>query len=255
MLKGTSFLMINLFIVFIWFSNLNLHFYSKQNNHLFFSKKQDTNHRPIVKIISPKNNSSYTWNSRVPYEISVSDKEDGESKYQEISPKEIFLEIKYVEDTSEAIAQRKGNNQIDAAGLAAIKTSNCMNCHAFKSKLIGPSFEQICKKYLHLQKNEDTLSNHILNGSTGRWGTVQMPSNKDLNKNQAKEIIEWIFKNSSDPKVNYIAGNEGSFNLTPPSNSSKYALLIASYTDHGTKEHPDQKLMGSDIIIIKGNKK
>ena len=251
MLKETSFLMINLFIVFILFSNLNFHFHSKQNEHLYFSKKQEGNHPPIVKIISPKNKSTYTWKSRVPYEISVSDKEDGESKYQEINPKEIFLEIRYVQDTLKAIAQLKVNNQKDPAGLAAIKTSNCMNCHAFKSKLIGPSFEQICKKYPHLPKNEDTLSNHILNGSTGRWGTAQMPSNKSLNKSQAKEIIEWIFKNAAGPKVNYIVGNEGSFILTPPSNPSKYALLIASYTDHGTKEHPDQKLTGKDKILIK----
>ena len=81
-----------------------------------------------------------------------------------------------------------------------------------------------------------------------------MPSNKNLNKSQAKEIIDLIFKNAADSNVNYIAGNEGSFILTPPSNSSKYVLLIASYTDHGTKEQPDQKLMGRDIIIIKGDK-
>ena len=252
MLKGTNFLLINLFIVFILFPNFNLHFHSKRKEPFHFSKKQEGNHPPLVKIISPKNNSTYNWNSRVPYEISISDKEDGESKYQEINPKEIFLEIRYVEDTSEVLSQLKGNNQKKEAGLTAIKTSNCMNCHAFKSKLIGPSFEQICRKYPHMPKNEDTLSNHILNGSTGRWGTAQMPSNKDLNKSQAKEIIEWIFKNAADPNVNYIAGNEGSFILTPPSNSSKYALLVASYIDHGTKEQPGQKLTGEYKIVIKG---
>lgn len=252
MLKGTGFLIINLFAIFILFPGINLHFYSGQKHHFYFSKKQEGNHPPTVKFISPQNKSSYSWNSRVPYEISVSDKEDGESKYQEINPKEIFLEIKYVEDTSKALAQMKENNQNSPAGLAAIKTSNCMNCHAFKSKLIGPSFEEICKRYPHLPKNDDTLSIHILNGSTGRWGTAKMPSNKDLNKIQAKDIIKWIFKNAADSNVNYIAGDEGSFQLTPPSNSSKYALLIASYTDHGIKGQPDQKLKGEDIIIIQG---
>lgn len=252
MLKETGFLMINLFIVFIVFLGLNFPFYSKQKDHLYFSKKQEGNHPPAVKIISPKNNSIYNWNSRVPYQISVSDKEDGESKYQEINPKEVFLEIRYVQDTLKALAQLKENNQKDPMGLAMIKTSNCMNCHAFKSKLIGPSFEQICKRYPHSLQNEDTLSNHILSGSTGRWGQAQMPSNKDLNKSQARKIIEWIFKNSADPNVNYIAGDEGSFNLTPPSDSSKYALLIANYTDHGTKEYPDQRLKGEDVIMIQG---
>ena len=252
MLKGTGFLMTNLLIVFIIFSSLNLHFYTKGKGHFYFSKKQVENHPPTVKIISPKNNGIYSWNSRVPYQISISDKEDGESKYQEINSKEVFLEIRYVQDTAKALSQLKENNQKDSVGLAAIKTSNCMNCHAFNSKLIGPSFEEICKRYPHLSQNEDTLSDHILNGSAGRWGQTQMPSNKDLDKNQAKSIIEWIFKNAADPNVNYLAGNEGSFTLIPPSNSSKYALLIASYTDHGTIEHPDQKLKGEAVIIIRG---
>ncbi len=230
----------------------SLYFISNQKGIFYFQKKQGENHPPVVKIISPKNNSIYSWNSRVSYEISVSDKEDGESKYQEINPKEIFLEIRYVKDTSKAIKQLKENNKKDPSALAAIKLSNCMNCHAFKSKLIGPSFEQISKRYSHLSKNEDTLSDHILDGSKGRWGSAQMPSNVNLNKNQAKDIIEWIFKNAADSNVNYIAGNEGSFKLTALSHSLKYALLIASYTDHGTKDPADQKLKGEDVIIIQG---
>lgn len=252
MLKSTAFLMISFLTVCMVFSNLGFRSILKSKDQSGHQKKEEQNHPPIVKILSPKNDSKYNWNSRVPYEISVSDKEDGESKYDEINPKEIFLEIEYVGDTSEAFEKIKKNNQKEAAGLAVIKASNCMNCHAFKSKLIGPSFEQICKKYPHLPKYEDTLSNHILKGSTGRWGTAQMPSNKDLTKSQAKEIIQWIFKNAANPNVNYIAGNEGSFDLVPPSNSSKYVLLTASYTDHGTKENPGQKVTGEDKIIIEG---
>ncbi len=75
----------------------------------------------------------------------------------------------------------KKNNQKDSPGLSVIKISNCMNCHAFKSKLIGPSFYEITQRYKPVRKTEDTLVNHILNGSKGRWGNVQMPSNNKLN--------------------------------------------------------------------------
>ncbi len=251
MLKGTVFFTINLLIVLILLSAIHLPFIA-QKNHFNFYKKQSQNHAPVVKILSPKNNSVYRWNSQVSYEISVSDKEDGESKYQEINPKEVFLEIKYVNDTSKALDLIKKNDQKDPPGLAAIKTSNCMNCHAFKSKLIGPSFYEITRRYEQVANSVDTLTDHILNGSKGRWGNVQMPSNDKLNASEAKEVIEWIFKNTRDSTVNYLAGTEGSFRLNASANSLKNIILIASYTDHGIKDQPHQNMKGGDLIIIHG---
>ena len=131
-----------------------------------------------------------------------------------------------------------------------IKSSNCLNCHSFKSKLIGPSFFDITQRYHQLAKVEDTLVNHVLNGSKGRWGNVQMPSNNKLNKNDAKEVLEWIFKNADKPGVNYLVGTEGSFRLTPPGASAKNIILVASYTDHGTKDNPALRLKGQDVVVI-----
>ncbi|MEO6894085.1 MAG: c-type cytochrome [Ginsengibacter sp.] len=215
-------------------------------------KIRNENHAPIVKIISPKNNSAYRWNSLVPYEISVSDKEDGESKYQEINPKEVFLEIKYVKDSIEALAEIKKNNSEDPPGLSIIKMSNCMNCHAFKTKLIGPSFYEIERRYYKVANIKDTLCNHILNGSKGRWGEIQMPSNTKLNESEAKNIIEWIFNNAGDSTVDYLPGTEGSLRLNSPDASYKNIILVASYTDHGSKDEPAKRLQGKDIVVIKG---
>jgi len=249
MLKGTVFFTLNLLIVFIMLSAMDIPFFA-QKNHFNFHKKQSQNHAPVVKILSPKNNSSFRWDSQVPYEISVSDKEDGESKYQEINPKEVFIEIRYVNDTSKALELIRKNDQKNPPGLAAIKISNCMNCHAFKTKLIGPSFSDISRRYGQVANSEDTLINHILSGSKGRWGNVQMPSNSDLNKAQAKIIIEWLFNNAGDSTVNYLAGTEGSFRLNASANSLKNIILIASYTDHGIKDQPHQNMKGEDLIII-----
>ncbi|HSN07493.1 MAG TPA: c-type cytochrome [Hanamia sp.] len=251
MLKGTAFFTFNLLIVLIMFSVIHIPFLA-QKNHFKFHRKQSQNHAPVVKILSPKNNDAFRWNSQVPYEISVSDKEDGESKYQEINPKEVFLEIKYVNDTSKALALIKKNDQKDPPGLATIKISNCMNCHAFKSKVIGPSFYEITRRYEQVTNSKDTLANHILNGSKGRWGNVQMPSNDKLNASEAKEVIEWIFKTARDSTVNYLAGTEGSFRLNATANSLKNIILIASYTDHGIKDQPYQNMKGEDLIIIHG---
>ncbi len=249
MLKGTVFLIATSLIFFIILLIINFPFLPL-SVHAGTRRSQDDNHPPVVKILSPKNNSKFAPNSQVPYEISVSDKEDGESKYQEINPKEVFLEIKYASDTSKALALIKKNGRADPPGLSVIKTSNCMNCHAFKSKLIGPSFYDITRRYKPVAKTEDTLAIHILNGSKGRWGNVQMPSNNKLNAAEAKEVINWLFKNSIDSDVNYLAGTEGSFRLNPFAASFKNVILIASYTDHGLKDKPHQNLKGEDMVIL-----
>jgi len=246
MTKASGVLITGTSIFFILFSFTLFSFSHLKPSH-YFSKNQTENHAPVVKILSPKNNSSYSSNSQIPYEIRVSDKEDGDSKYEEINPKEVFLEIKYTNDTTKALELIRKNEQTNADGLSIIKASNCMNCHAFKTKLIGPSFYDITHRYTLVSKTEDTLVNHILNGSKGRWGNVQMPSNNKLNDDEARKAINWLFKNAGDSTVNYLAGTEGSFRLNT---SVKNVILIASYTDHGTKDNPNQTLKGEDRVII-----
>jgi len=53
-------------------------------------KNSKKDHPPSVKILSPKNNSLFNFDTQINYQISVADKEDGDSKYDEINGKEIF---------------------------------------------------------------------------------------------------------------------------------------------------------------------
>src|ERR1700761_9010179 len=103
------------------------------------------NHAPIVKIINPKNNGTFDWDAPINYEITVSDKEDGDSKFDEINAKEVLLEVRYFNSASKVPSANAvvANN---APGLTVIRTSNCFNCHDFNGKGIGPSFYDIVKK-------------------------------------------------------------------------------------------------------------
>jgi cytochrome c len=250
MLKTTGMATVFLWVVFVLLSFAPLPFLFPSSNFAVIKTGQG-NHPPVVKIISPKNNNSYGWNSTVPYKISISDKEDGESKYDEINAKEVFLKIKYVKKIPPTSSSVKNVQSEESRGLAIIKTSNCMNCHAFKTKLIGPSFYDINKKYHKISGIENILADHILNGSKGRWGEVQMPSNNKLNASEAREVIRWIFKNADDSTVNFLAGIEGSFKIKPPDPSFSNVMLIASYTDHGLKDHTGENLAGEDTLFIK----
>ncbi|MGN6617557.1 MAG: c-type cytochrome [Ilyomonas sp.] len=212
------------------------------------TKNKIENTAPVVKIISPKNNSSYKWNTQVSYSISVSDKEDGESKYDEINGKEVVLRVKYFSNAADANASL--SEKINEPGLTNMQTSNCFNCHDFNAKVIGPSFNEISKRYTNTKSNFELLVKHIEEGSVGVWGKVKMPSHPELSQEQTQKMVEWILKNTSDPNVNYYTGTEGSFWLKAPGKQQGAFLLTATYTDHGSKEEPKQNLSGQDAVVV-----
>jgi cytochrome c len=214
---------------------------------------QEINRPPLVEILKPYNNTAYEWDTPVRYLISVSDKEDGESKYDEIAVNEVFLEVEY----ASVAPSREARFQIkkDPQGLAIIKTSNCLNCHAFNSRLIGPSFFEISQRYKPVKTDIDLVGKRIKAGSVGVWGSVKMPSHPELNEEQSRNIAQWIIEKAGDPKVNYYSGVEGIVKVPLPAGESSAGVLIftASYTDHGLKDQPNQKLKGQERIILQGN--
>jgi cytochrome c len=243
MIRGKTHFLIIPFILFVPCVFINLPSTTKI--------KLQQNSAPVVRIIAPKNNSQFNWNDQVNYSITVSDKEDGESKYEEISVREVLLEVKYIGDNakiSQSLNKRVVN---DPAGLASIRTSNCFNCHAFNSKSMAPSFYDIKKKYKTTPENIALLVKHTREGSTGIWGKASMPTHTELTKDETKEIIEWILKNASS-NTSYYVGMEGSFRIQPKTASQRKAayLLTASYTDHGVSDAPNQRLKGQDMVVI-----
>ncbi|MDB5142926.1 MAG: c-type cytochrome [Mucilaginibacter sp.] len=206
-------------------------------------KNQQENHPPVIKIISPQNNTSFDKDALVTYKISISDKEDGESKFDEINTKEVLLEVRHLMGKSNKKVQN------DQPGLAVIMTSNCINCHGFNSKSTGPSFYEINKRYTATKANMDTLIKRIREGSSGIWGGKEkMPTHPELTIAETKNAVQWIMKNAADPNVNYYTGLEGFFRIKPDSKGTY--VLTASYTDHGLKDVPGKRLRGVDVVVI-----
>jgi cytochrome c len=239
MIKTPSYIFIIVLFSFLLLSAINF--------AATFKKDQTQNHAPVVKIASPPNNSTATAGSQVHYSVNVSDKEDGDSKYDEINAKEVLLEVKYFSEQSKLSAELNKTVQNDPPGLAAMRVSNCFNCHSFDSKVIGPSFNDINKKYKPTPANMALLEKSIREGSSGVWGNVKMPTHPELTNEQIHNMIKWIMQNATAPNVNYYIGLEGSFLL--PAKNGAY-LLTASYLDHGTQTDSTHRLKGQDMIVI-----
>ena len=212
---------------------------------------QSKNNAPVVKITEPKNNSIHEPNALVRYSVMVSDIEDGESKFDEIPPNEVFLEVRYVDDAS-PLTYGNHKSPGDPPGLRAMKKSNCFTCHSLKSKLIGPSFHDISERYLHDPSAKQMLAGKITGGSMGVWGKAVMPAQPSLKQEEAFQIVDWILKNGADPDLDFYTGIGGTFRLTTPEPKPQGVFVItASYTDHGLKDKPELSKSGRDVVMIR----
>jgi cytochrome c len=71
-----------------------------------------------------------------------------------------------------------------------IAGSDCLTCHKVRDKLIGPSYEEIAKKYT--SKDIDTLTSKIIKGGSGNFGSVPMTAHPSISKEDAKEMVKYI---------------------------------------------------------------
>ena len=72
------------------------------------------------------------------------------------------------------------------------KTKNCMACHAVDKKLVGPSYQDVAKKYASQDGAADRLAAKIRKGGSGVWGQIPMPANPQVTDSEARTLARWI---------------------------------------------------------------
>jgi cytochrome c len=220
-----------------------------------FTEKYSENNRPEVRIISPVNNSVFQLNSNIPYAIQVIDKEDGDSRYNEILNNEVLLQVSYWADSLLAANYVHTNaDEKEPPAITLMRTSTCFNCHTMQKKLIGPAFNQIANKYSNNEESVTALTRKVMHGSKGTWGDTPMPSNSDFTPDQINMIIRWLLTINKESNVFYQAGLKGTLQL--PKENDKIAqkgvyVLTASYIDHGINNNQNMRRKGQHSILIK----
>jgi cytochrome c len=181
----------------------------------------------------------------------VSDPEDGESKYDEIPSDDVLLQLIYIKGTVRNCDCYEDVIPEEPVGLSLMRNSDCFTCHQFKTKLIGPSFQEIAARYASKTSARALLASRIKEGSMGVWGDIMMPGHPEISKEAANNIVDWVLQKGDKPGLNYLIGKEGSLRLEIPTGSGRgYFLLHAMYTDRGVPDKPEEKLTGSDIIVV-----
>ena len=77
-------------------------------------------------------------------------------------------------------------------GMSLMTKSDCMTCHNATTKIVGPSFADIAAKYANTADNITKLDNTIINGGSGVWGSIPMPSHPGLSKQDADKMVVYI---------------------------------------------------------------
>ena len=78
------------------------------------------------------------------------------------------------------------------ANMALAQKNACMACHAVDRKLVGPSYNDVAKKYAGQKDAEAMLAKSIKAGGAGKWGPVPMPAQPGLSEADAKTLAAWI---------------------------------------------------------------
>lgn len=209
------------------------------------------NTAPKLALTLVSENSGLRPNAKIPYTINVVDLEDGASEYGEIPVSEVILSVKYLRDSAAVdtyLAQHESKN---TDVLSWMGRENCFSCHAAKTKLIGPPFEQIAMRYTQNETTTRQLAKKIIEGSTGVWGDQVMPTRHDLEMDQVNEVVTWILSANRDAEFNYFSGTAGTFLTQEKKHGAAVYVLSAHYRDHGLQGDDQNAKKSIRTVVLK----
>ena len=205
---------------------------------------------PNVEFLTPHDGDFFTPGKPVPYRLVVRDREDGTSVIDEAeegdaifidstAPSRLFVEAVPVSSGDDAGA-------VDPPGLALIRHSDCLNCHAPNRALVGPSFIDIANKYRNQPHQVEQSVTRVLQGSTGVWGKVGMLPHQQHTPAEVRQMVAYVF---SVTVGTANSSAQGFSNELVTAESSAGIRLEATYTDLGRGEIP--KSTGMSVVTLR----
>jgi cytochrome c len=95
-------------------------------------------------------------------------------------------------DTKTEEATPKAEDPEVEKGLNLVATSDCLTCHQIETKSTGPAYVEVAAKYPNNDAVIDSLSDKIIKGGSGNWGTVPMTPHPSISKDDAKAMVKYV---------------------------------------------------------------
>ncbi len=77
-------------------------------------------------------------------------------------------------------------------GFRLIAQNDCKSCHNTFKKTIGPAYEEVARKYRTTEDNIATLTQKVINGGAGIWGSQIMNAHPDVPESDIRQMITYI---------------------------------------------------------------
>lgn len=77
-------------------------------------------------------------------------------------------------------------------GLELIAQSDCLTCHSVEDKINGPSYREVANKYAGSDTAVAYLSQKIIKGGKGVWGTIEMAAHPTLSQQDAEALAKYV---------------------------------------------------------------
>ncbi|MEP7254055.1 MAG: c-type cytochrome [Ginsengibacter sp.] len=96
-------------------------------------------------------------------------------------------------DTAATVKEEPKDPEIQK-GLDLIAKSDCFTCHKLNEAAIGPSYALVAAKYSTIDRQAavDSVVHQIINGGSGKWGTVPMTPHPALSQDEAKSMAAYV---------------------------------------------------------------
>jgi cytochrome c len=179
----------------------------------------------------------------VRYAVSVTDREDGSLRSGSIPARRVSVSAQYLKEglpSGGAATAPRSSDTAPATGRRLIEGSDCLSCHQWNRKSIGPAYMDVARKYHDDSTATARLVRKIREGGSGVWGKVTMPAHPALTDQQASAMVAYILsladRKTSAPSLPV----RGAY--VPPAGSGDASkgvvLLRAAYTDRGANGMP-----------------
>jgi cytochrome c len=76
-------------------------------------------------------------------------------------------------------------------GLDLVASHACFGCHQVDKAIQGPAYTAVAARYPKNDAVIDSLSNKVMKGGSGNWGTIPMPPNP-VTKEEAVTMVTYI---------------------------------------------------------------
>ncbi|MDQ5768698.1 c-type cytochrome [Thiothrix subterranea] len=80
----------------------------------------------------------------------------------------------------------------EATALGIAKANNCLACHSIETKVVGPAWRDVGKKYTGDAEAKAKLLAKVKQGGKGVWGEVPMPPNPTINEADLESMVGFI---------------------------------------------------------------